>query len=44
MNIKITNKTRLLKLRNKPSSKDETFDKEGKNNAAVHETIQIIAP
>ena len=29
MNIKITNKIRLLIFRNKPSSSDETFDKEG---------------
>ena len=34
----------LLVLRNKPSSRDETFDKDGKNKAAVHEIIQIIAP
>ena len=42
--IKRIKRIRLLIFRNKPSSRDETFDKEGKNKAAVHETIQIIAP
>ena len=44
MTIKIMNRIRLSKLSKKPSSIEETFDKEGKNNAAVQETIQIIAP
>ena len=44
MKIKIINKIRLSKSRKKPSSRDETFDKEGKNNAAVQERIQIRAP
>jgi len=44
MKIKRMNKIMLLALRKRLSSTHETFDNEGKNKAAVHEIIHIIAP
>ena len=44
MKIKRMNKIMLPALRNKLSPTHETLDKEGKNKAAVHEIIHIIAP
>ena len=44
MKIKIINRNMLLAFRNKLSPTPESFDIEGKNNAAVHEIIHIIPP
>ena len=38
------NRNMLPAFRNKLSPTPEIFDNEGKNKAAVHEIIQIIAP
>ena len=42
--IKRMNRIMLPAFRNKLSPEAEMFDSEGKNKAAVHEIIQIIAP
>jgi len=44
MKIKRMNRNMLLAFRNKLSPTPEIFDYEGKNKAAVHEIIHIIAP
>ena len=44
MKIKIMNKIILLASSKRLSQTPEAFDREGKNKAAVHEPIQIIAP
>jgi len=38
------NRNMLLAFRNKLSPAPEIFDNEGKNKAAVHEIIHIVAP
>ena len=42
--IKRMKRNMLPAFRNKLSPKPEIFDNEGKNKAAVHEIIHIIAP
>mgnify|MGYP003321531214 CR=1 FL=1 len=44
MKIKKMNRNMLPAFRNKLSPAPEIFDNEGKNKAAVHEIIHIIAP
>ena len=44
MKIKRMNRNMLPAFRNKLSPTPEIFDNEGKNKAAVHEIIHIIAP
>ena len=44
MKIKRMNRNMLLAFMNKLSPAPEIFYNEGKNKAAVHEIIQIIAP
>ena len=44
MKIKRMKRNMLPALKNKLSPTPEIFDNEGKNKAAVHEIIHIIAP
>ena len=44
MKIKRMKRNMLLAFRNKLSQAPEIFDNEGKNKAAAHEIIHIIAP